>query len=104
MGEIWVKRAPWVGFSPPEGLITVEKSKVDEDALMNIVLDAGAEDLNSDDPEIFEITMAPADFEKVKKALAEKNIPSASAEVTMLPKTYVKLTGSPAHQMLALDE
>ena len=73
-----------------------------EEALMDLVLAAGAEDLKSDDPELFEITTAPADFEKVKKALEQQNIPMASSEITMLPQSYVKLTGSAAHQMLAL--
>jgi YebC/PmpR family DNA-binding regulatory protein len=90
----------WVFSS--KGLITVEKSKAKEDALMDLILDAGAEDLNADDPEIYEITTQPADFEKVKKALEAKQIPMLSAEVTMIPSTYVKLTGTAANQMLAL--
>ncbi len=90
----------WV-FSP-KGILTVEKSAATEDQLMTVALDAGAEDINSDDADVFEVTTAPADFEKVKKALAAANIPTVSAEVTMLPKTYVKLTGTAAQQMLAL--
>jgi YebC/PmpR family DNA-binding regulatory protein len=85
-----------------KGLITVEKSKAKEDALMDLVLDAGADDLNSDDPDLYEITSTPSDFEKVKKALEAKQIPINNAEITMLPQTYVKLTGEPATQMLAL--
>jgi YebC/PmpR family DNA-binding regulatory protein len=85
-----------------KGLISVEKSKASEDQLMGLVLDAGADDLNTDDPELFEITTAPADFEKVKKVLDENKIPTVTAEVTMVPKTYVKLTGTPASQMLSL--
>ncbi len=90
----------WVFSS--KGLITVEKNKAKEDELMDLVLDAGAEDLVTDDPDVYEITTPPADFEKVKKALADKQIPTTQAEVTMVPKTYVKLTGGPASQMLAL--
>jgi YebC/PmpR family DNA-binding regulatory protein len=86
----------------PKGLITVEKSKAQEEPLMDLVLNAGAEDLKSDDPDVFEITSLPADFEKVKKALESEKIPLASAEVTMLPQSYVKLTGPAAAQMLAL--
>jgi YebC/PmpR family DNA-binding regulatory protein len=85
-----------------KGAITVEKSKAGEDQLMTLALDAGAEDMNSDDPEFFEITTQPADFEKVKKALEGASIPLVRAEVTMVPKTLVKLTGAPAHQMLTL--
>ena len=47
-------------------------------------------------------SVAHADFEKVKKALEAKQIPMLSAEVTMIPSTYVKLTGTAASQMLAL--
>jgi YebC/PmpR family DNA-binding regulatory protein len=90
----------WVFDS--KGVIVIEKSKTTEDQLMTVALDAGAEDINSDDSEMFEVTMPPADFEKVKKAIEAAGIPVASAEVTMLPKNYVKLTGAPAHQMLAL--
>ena len=90
----------WVFSS--KGIFTVEKSKTTEDQLMTVALDAGAEDINSDDPEMFEVTTLPADFEKVKKALEAAKIPVVSADVTMLPKTYVKLTGGPAQQMMAL--
>jgi YebC/PmpR family DNA-binding regulatory protein len=85
-----------------KGLIAIEKSKATEEQLMTAALDAGAEDINSDDPDVFEISTLPADFEKVKKALEAAKIPMVSAEITMLPKTYVKLTGTAATQMLAL--
>jgi YebC/PmpR family DNA-binding regulatory protein len=85
-----------------KGLLAVEKAKTPEDQLMSLVLDAGAEDLAVDDPDIYEITTQPADFEKVKKALEDSHISVASAEVTLLPKSYVKLTGGPATQMLEL--
>ncbi len=90
----------WVFSS--KGLLAVDRANAKEDALMDLVLDAGAEDLVTDDPDVFEVTTAPADFEKVKKALEAKQIPTLSAEVTMVPKTYVKLTGTAASQMLAL--
>ena len=69
---------------------------------MSVALDAGADDINSEDPDHFEVTTAPADFESVKKALAAANVTTISAEVTLLPKTYVKLTGTAATQMLSL--
>jgi transcriptional/translational regulatory protein YebC/TACO1 len=50
-----------------------------------------AEDF-SDADDSFEITTAPEDFDAVHKALEEQNIPMASAEVTMIPQTYVTLT------------
>jgi YebC/PmpR family DNA-binding regulatory protein len=85
-----------------KGIFILEKSKTTEDQLMTVALDAGADDINSDDPDSFEVTTSPADFEKVKKALDAAKIPIVSAEVTMLPKTYVKLSGAAAQQMLTL--
>jgi len=85
-----------------QGIFAIEKSKTTEDQLMTVALDAGAEDINSDDPDTFEVTTQPADFEKVKKALEAAKIPTLSSEVTMLPKTYVKLSGAAAQQMLSL--
>ncbi len=90
----------WVFSS--KGIFTIEKSKTTEDQLMTVALDAGAEDINSEDEEIFDVTTAPADFDKVKKALEAAKIPTVSAEVTLLPKTYVKLTGNAASSMLSL--
>ena len=90
----------WVFSS--QGIFSIEKSKTTEDQLMTVALDAGAEDIHTDDPDFFEVTTQPADFEKVKKALEAAKIPTVSAEITMLPKNYVKLTGAAATQMMAL--
>ncbi|MDR3113539.1 MAG: YebC/PmpR family DNA-binding transcriptional regulator [Endomicrobium sp.] len=84
-----------------KGGIIVEKSAADEETLMNIVLEAGAEDFKSYGNE-YEIITAPADFDKVKNALKEKNIPLQSAEITNIAQTNVKLTGSDAESMLKL--
>ena len=62
----------------------------DEDELMEIVLDAGAEDMKAED-EIFEITAEPNAFDAIEQALAEKGIETASAEVTMVPDTTVSI-------------
>ena len=76
-----------------KGQIIIDKEECDMDAddLMMLALDAGAEDF-SDEEDSFEITTAPADFDAVHKALEEQKIPMASAEVTMIPQTYVTLT------------
>lgn len=76
-----------------KGQIIIDKEACDQDAddLMMLALDAGAEDF-SDEEDSFEITTAPADFDAVHKALEEQKIPMASAEVTMIPQTYVTLT------------
>ncbi len=85
-----------------KGYIVVEKSAVDEDKLLNIVLDAGAEDMKSDD-RIHEITTQPQDMEVVKKAIEDKKIPIQSAEVTMIPSTTIKISDkSTANSILGL--
>ncbi len=93
-----------VGFLfQKKGYIVVEKSTVGEDKLMDIALEAGAEDLKSDDPKVYEITVQPQDFENVKKAIEDNKIAVQSAEVTMLPSTTIKITDkSTANTILAL--
>jgi len=86
-----------------KGYILVEKAKVDEDALMSIVLDAGAEDMKNDPKEEnYEIITTPETLEVVKDAINRNKIDIALAEVTMLPKNYVPLEGAAAEQMLRL--
>ena len=84
-----------------KGVITVEKSAADEETLMNIALESGAEDFKSDGGDYIIITSA-ADFDQVKAALKEKNIVLLSAEITNVPQTYVKLTGGDAESMIKL--
>lgn len=87
-----------------KGYIVVARAKADEEKLMGLALDAGAEDLQTED-ENFVITTPPNEFEKVKKALEDAGIPLEVAEVTMLPQTYVKLEKEKeAGQMLRLVE
>ena len=86
-----------------KGLIVVPKDAANEDKLTEIVLDAGAEDLN-DDGEYWEIITAPKDHEAVAEALKKAGIPTERSEVTMLPSTYQKLDGSPANAMMRLLE
>lgn len=86
-----------------KGYITVDKKIIDEDKLMSIALDAGAEDFKSEG-NIFEITCAPQDFERLKTALKEKNIATQAAEITMIPSSTVKVTGNDAKAVLALVE
>lgn len=88
-----------------KGYILVEKSKIDEDSLMSIVLEAGAEDMKNDPKEDnYEIITSPENFLKVKEAIEKNNIPISLSQITMLPKSYVPLDGQTAHQMLKLIE
>ncbi|HEV3252813.1 MAG TPA: YebC/PmpR family DNA-binding transcriptional regulator [Candidatus Acidoferrales bacterium] len=86
-----------------KGDIVVPKDQADEDKMMGIVLDAGAEDLR-DDGSAWEVTSPPEVFEKVREALASAGIKPSSAEVAWVPQNYVKLTGAPAQQMLRMME
>ena len=70
---------------------------------MNIVLDAGADDLR-DDGDQWEVISPPEAHEAVLEALEKAGIPTESAEVAMLPKNLVKLEGKNAGAMLRLSE
>jgi YebC/PmpR family DNA-binding regulatory protein len=86
-----------------KGDIVVPKELADEDTMMSIVLDAGAEDLN-DDGSAWEVTTPPEAMDKVREALVKAGINPASAEVAWIPQNYVKLTGAQAQQMLRMVE
>ena len=71
--------------------------------MMDLVLEAGAEDLKDDGSSWYVVT-PPEALESVKEALSKASITPASAEVAMVPQNYVKLTGDQAKQMLRLIE
>ncbi len=85
-----------------KGYITVMKSGLNEDSLLEIALEAGAEDMEADDEETYGIITRPDNFENVKKALEDKKVEISSSEITNIPSTYIKLEGKQAEQMLAL--
>jgi YebC/PmpR family DNA-binding regulatory protein len=85
------------------GLLTVDKGKADEERLMEVALDTGADDV-ADTGDSFEIVTAPENFEAVKAALHAAGIATASAEVTMVPENTVTLTGKDAEQAMKLLE
>lgn len=84
------------------GWFSIKKADADEETLMSVALDAGAEDIRDEDEETFEVITATDDFEAVKKALDDASIKYANSEVTMLPQSYISLTGKEAEQMLKL--
>lgn len=86
-----------------KGLIVIEQGKVEEDRLLTLALDAGAEDMKVDE-KTFEVITAPHDFETVKKVLTDGNIEPSLAEVTFVPQNYIKLEERAAEQMLKLME
>jgi YebC/PmpR family DNA-binding regulatory protein len=83
--------------------IVIEGDKANEDTLMGIVLDAGADDLRNDGAN-WEVISPPEMHEKVAEALQKAGIPTVSAEVGMIPKNLVKLEGKNAAAMLRLTE
>ncbi len=86
-----------------KGYINIEKSATDEEALMEVALDAGAEDVR-EDGDNFEVITAPEDFEAVREAIENAAIAYIEAEVTMLPQTVTKLEGKDAEKMILMME
>jgi YebC/PmpR family DNA-binding regulatory protein len=84
-----------------KGCLVIDKSTIDEDTLMEVALEAGAEDVR-DDESSFEVICAPEDFEDVKSAIDEASIVCLEAEVTMLPQNTTDLAGKEAEQMMRL--
>lgn len=80
-------------------IIDKEECNMSADDIMMLVLDAGAEDF-SDEDDSYEILTAPDDFEAVLKAVENAKIMTASAEITMIPQTYVELTDENAVKFL----
>ena len=89
------------------GIFVVSKEQADEDKLMEVALDAGADDVK-DEGEEFEIITTPEAFDDVEKALADAGIETEHASITMVPENTIKLTGEDAAKMErfvdALDE
>lgn len=86
-----------------KGLIVVDNFNGDEDSLMEAALEAGAEDFVAEDS-TYEIVVAAEDFEAVKDGIENAGIQFASAEITMIPKSTVKIEGKNAELVLKLME
>ena len=86
-----------------KGYVAIEKSKADEDTLMTLAIDAGADDFESDESS-YEIYTSPEAFEGVLNAIKSKGIETMTAEVSMIPQTYVKVEGKTAQQVVKLME
>ncbi len=88
----------------PKGVITVSKDAVDADRLFEIVVEAGAEDVDSDSDDAHEVYTAPADLEKVVQALKDAGVEIMSAEVTKIPQNTVMLDEETAVKLMKLLE
>jgi len=86
-----------------KGYIIVEKSKASEDDLLEIVTDAGAEDLREDGSN-YEIFTPPEDYEMVVEDLKKNSIEIAASNLGYIPQNYIKLEGKKAQQLLRLME
>ena len=86
-----------------KGEVIVPKEQASEDKIMGIVLDAGAEDLK-DDGSSWDVVTPPEAFEAVREAIMKAGMTPASAELGMVPKSYIKLTGAHVGQMIRLVE
>jgi YebC/PmpR family DNA-binding regulatory protein len=86
-----------------KGLIAVAKDAVDEDTLMELALDAGAEDIK-DEGDVFEVITDPGDFEAVQAAVDKAGIAYEMAEITRLPQTMTEVSGKEAEQMVRFME
>jgi len=86
-----------------KGLIQVEASRMEEDELLGLALDAGAADLKRAG-DVFEVSAEPGELERVRRSLDERGVPIQSAEVTLIPQTTVRLEGREAQHVLKLVE
>jgi len=90
-----------------KGMIVISAAGLSEDEVMELALEAGAQDVSSEG-DTFEITADLVDFERVRKAVEERGWKTELAEMTMIPQNTVKLEGKKAEQMLkmmdALDD
>jgi len=84
-----------------KGYINIEKDGVEEESLMEVALEAGAEDVREEDGS-FEVITEPEDFETVREAIEQASIAYADAEITMLPQNFTALQGKEAEQMVRL--
>ncbi len=83
------------------GYIVIEKDKVDEDTLMEIVLDAGGEDVK-DEGDVWGVYTDTSSFNAVRDAIENAGIPMLEAKISMIPTTYTKLEGSKLQSALKL--
>ena len=83
------------------GHLLVDKAGVDEEALMTVAIDAGADDFREDEDN-WEVVTSPEAYEAVLAAVRQAGVEPVSARLAMLPQNYVKLEGAPARQILKL--
>ena len=88
----------------PRGLITIPRNGIDADEVALRAIDAGAEDVDTDDDEAIEIYTSPSDLERVRASLEASGVPVESAESAMIARQTVELDAAKARQALRLVE
>lgn len=86
-----------------KGLFVINNTNIDEDSLMMLILEAGAEDMEKVE-NTYQITSAPADFESVKDELQKHNITPSSAEISWIPKSFINLDERAGRKVVELME
>ncbi|MBP7415113.1 MAG: YebC/PmpR family DNA-binding transcriptional regulator [Pyrinomonadaceae bacterium] len=84
-----------------KGYIVVDKAAMGEDALFEVAIEAGADDMQ-DEGEVYEIFTTPEAFEAVTDALKAAGVETQAAEISMIPQNYIALTGDDARKMMKL--
>ncbi|HEY7089663.1 MAG TPA: YebC/PmpR family DNA-binding transcriptional regulator [Tepidisphaeraceae bacterium] len=84
-----------------QGVITIKSDAVDEDRLLELALDAGAEDVKNEG-EVFEVITVPTSYLKVKEAIEAAKIPAEASEITNMPNNTIPIEGEVAQRVLKL--
>jgi YebC/PmpR family DNA-binding regulatory protein len=87
-----------------KGYFAIEKSAVGEDKLMEVALEAGADDLQTGNPDVFEVFTRPESFEAVRQALESAKIATVEGKIDMVPGNYVALDEAKSKQVMRLLE
>ncbi len=87
-----------------KGYFAIEKGAVAEDKLMEVVLEAGADDLQTDDADTYEVYTSPDNFEQVRQALEKNDVATTEAKLGQIPQNYIKLDEGKSKSMMRLLE
>src|SRR5438874_1369387 len=84
-----------------QGVVTIKADAIDEERLMELALDAGAEDVKNEG-EVFEVITTPTSYLKVKESIEAAKVPIEAGEITNMPNSTIPLDGEAAHKLLKL--
>lgn len=86
-----------------KGCLSIDKNEIGEDELLELIMEAGAEDMKVES-DVYEITTQPQDFEEVKNTLSKKGLKIKFAEISMVPQNYIKVDSNVARSVMKLIE